>query len=45
MMRVKKGDPKDKYTLLRKLDDIMNNKTNLLVKYKEEEKESTVGNY
>ena len=45
IMRVKKGDPKDKYTLLRKLDDIMNNKTNLLTKYKEEEKESTVGNY
>lgn len=45
VMRLKKGDTKDKYTLLRKLDEIMNNKLNLMSRFKEEEKESTVGNY
>lgn len=45
IMRLKKGDIKDKYTLIRKLDDIMNNKLNLMSKFKEKEKESLVGNY
>ena len=44
-IHIKKGEKMTKTTLLKKLDDIMNNKTNLLTKYKEEEKESTVGNY
>ena len=45
VMRLKKGDTKDKYTLIRKLDEIMNNKLNLMSRFKGKEKESTVGHY